>query len=62
MGEFKGHHMDLHYVLRPFPLAHYCFCGSCRDSKQNISYRDIRKVIVIHDIIVISHNPNPTAA
>ena len=37
--------MDLYLVLGPLPLAHYYFCDSYRDSKQKLSYRDIRKLL-----------------
>ena len=38
-----------------FTFGTLYFYGSYRDSKQKISYRDIRKILAIHDIMVISH-------
>ena len=32
--------------------------GNYCDSKQKISYRNIRRTIGIHDIIIISHRPS----
>ena len=46
------------FELEPLPLAHYYFCGSYRDSKQKKSYRDIRQIITLYDVIEISHRPN----
>ena len=50
------------FELESLPLAHYYFCSSYSDSKQKISYRDIRQIIAIHDIIEISYRPKLTIA
>ena len=58
MGTFKKHHMDLYFVLGPLPLAHYLSMALIANSKQKILYRDITKIITIHNITVISHRPS----
>ena len=47
-----------HSSSRPSCYGTWHFCGSYRDSKQQILYRIIREISAIHDIIIILHRSN----